>query len=157
MTERPLTGQVVMPGVGPPGPISRFLIRLDWTGWSHSHESHHLWPWEDGVLHLPWEHPFEGAWGISQRKDRVPPKVSVHCSSSPSLHPVSLLVKGPSLLDGASIALSGCRQCWPFLEDMESPLFCRRTLSSSRAHWRIQRQHFYRFLCGRFIQPHSSL
>lgn len=59
---------------------------------------------------------------------------------SPSPHPVrDGLGKGSSLADGASIALAGYRQYWPFLEDLECLCLADRTLPSTRASLGAQR------------------
>ena len=73
---------------------------LDWTRLGPlSMWSHHLWPWEDEVLHLPLgEHPFEGGLGHFSEKGQGPSKGRCALLLSPSLHPVrDAWVKGPSL------------------------------------------------------------
>lgn len=77
---------------------------------------------------------------------------------SPSPHPVrDGLGKGSSLADGASIALAGYRQYWPFLEDLECPLSCRQNITLNQSFTRGSEVEFLQ-VPGEiwFTQPSSS-
>ena len=77
---------------------------------------------------------------------------------SPSPYPVrDGLGKGPSLSDGASVALAGYRQYWPFLEDLECPLSCRQDITLIQSLTRGSEVEFLQ-VSGEiwFTQPNSS-